>query len=64
MHESGIPPIHTPLHILNKLDEDIKDKIRVYHVAAHDIENLKESKLQWIKIGLKNTIVLLKSRAD
>lgn len=45
LHEAGIPPIHTPIHILNKLDDTIKDKIRLYHVAKSDIENFPECKL-------------------
>ena len=33
LHESGIPPIHTPIHILNKMSDKVKEKIRLYHVA-------------------------------
>jgi hypothetical protein len=64
IHESGIPPIHTPLHILNKLSDEIKDKIRLYHVAKNDVENFTECNLKRIVVGLKHTIVLIKQLSE
>ena len=32
-HESGIPPLHTPLSRLDALDDDIKRRLRVLHVT-------------------------------
>lgn len=32
-HESGIPPLHTPLERLDALDDDIKRRLRVLHVT-------------------------------
>ena len=33
VHESGIPPIHTPLTVLAELPPEIKNNIRVYHIT-------------------------------
>lgn len=33
LHEAGIPPIHTPISVLASLDEEIKKKMYLYHVA-------------------------------
>ena len=38
LHEAGIPPIHTPINVLNKLDEKIKNNLLLYHVAKKDVE--------------------------
>jgi hypothetical protein len=27
LHEAGIPPIHTPISVLNKLSKEIKEKL-------------------------------------
>jgi CRP-like cAMP-binding protein/phosphoribosyl 1,2-cyclic phosphodiesterase len=35
-HESGIPPLHTPITFLNSLPEDIQKKVVVYHIAKKD----------------------------
>ncbi len=32
-HESGVPPLHTPLSILTALDDDTKARLRVLHVT-------------------------------
>ncbi|HEY1098166.1 MAG TPA: cyclic nucleotide-binding domain-containing protein [Myxococcota bacterium] len=32
-HESGIPPLHTPLDRLDNLDDDVKRRLRVLHVT-------------------------------
>lgn len=32
-HESGVPPLHTPLSILTDLDDDVKRRLRVLHVT-------------------------------
>jgi CRP-like cAMP-binding protein len=32
-HESGVPPLHTPLALLEALDDDIKRRLRVLHVT-------------------------------
>lgn len=58
IHESGVPPIHTPLEALSSLPDNVKEKIRVYHIAAKDFK--KDSGLKYCDIGLKNTIVLVK----
>jgi hypothetical protein len=34
LHESGAPPIHTPLDVLQKLPQDVKDRLYVVHTSA------------------------------
>lgn len=34
-HESGVPPLHTPLERLEALDDDVKARLRVLHVTPH-----------------------------
>jgi hypothetical protein len=55
-HEAGVPPIHTPMKVLQELPNDIKEKIYLVHVAAKDIP--KDSGLKIAKVGLENTIRL------
>lgn len=37
-HESGVPPLHTPLERLEALDDDVKARLRVLHVTPHRIK--------------------------
>jgi CRP-like cAMP-binding protein len=37
-HESGIPPLHTPLERLESLDDDVKSRLRVLHVTPHKLQ--------------------------
>jgi CRP-like cAMP-binding protein len=32
-HESGVPPLHTPIELLAALDDDVKKRLRVLHVT-------------------------------
>jgi hypothetical protein len=34
LHESGAPPIHTPLDVLQKLPQEVKDRLYVVHTSA------------------------------
>ena len=52
-HESGIPPLHTPISYLSSLDEDIQKRITVYHIAQKDFP--KDTKLTLAKFGIENT---------
>ena len=36
-HESGIPPLHTPIERLAALDDDVKKRLRVLHVTPHRV---------------------------
>ena len=53
-HESGIPPLHTPVTYLNSLPADIKKKIVVYHIAKKDFP--KETDLRLATFGIENTL--------
>jgi hypothetical protein len=37
LHEAGVPPIHTPAKVLAALPAEVKEKIKLIHVAAKDI---------------------------
>lgn len=41
-HESGVPPLHTPLHILTALDDDVKRRLRVLHVTPGRLTQHKD----------------------
>lgn len=34
LHEAGAPPIHTPIHVLQNLPEEVKARLYVVHTAA------------------------------
>ena len=55
-HEAGVPPIHTPMKILQELPIEIKEKLYLVHVAAKDVP--KDAGLKIAKVGLENTIML------
>lgn len=55
-HEAGVPPIHTPMKILQDLPIEIKEKLYLVHVAAKDVP--KDAGLKIAKVGLENTIKL------
>lgn len=52
-HESGVPPLHTPIKYLDSLPEDIKKKIIVYHIAKKDFP--EKTKLRLATFGIENT---------
>jgi CRP-like cAMP-binding protein len=52
-HESGIPPLHTPIAFLNSLEPDIQEKIVVYHIADKDFP--EDTKLSLATFGIENT---------
>ncbi|HMV43216.1 MAG TPA: cyclic nucleotide-binding domain-containing protein, partial [Leptospiraceae bacterium] len=53
-HESGVPPLHTPIKYLDSLPEEVKKKTVVYHIAAKDFP--KETSLTLAKFGIENTL--------
>ncbi|MBN1698860.1 MAG: cAMP/cGMP-dependent 3',5'-cyclic-AMP/GMP phosphodiesterase [Spirochaetales bacterium] len=53
-HESGIPPLHTPIAYLNSLTEDIQKKIVVYHIAKKDFP--PQTDLTLATFGIENTL--------
>ena len=55
-HESGIPPLHTPLRYLASLPEDVQSRTVVYHISAKDFGALKGSSLQRATFGIENTL--------
>ena len=56
LHEAGVPPIHTPMKVLNNLDNEIKKKTLLVHVAAKDVP--ADSGLKIAECGLEKTVVL------
>jgi len=53
-HESGVPPLHTPIKYLNSLPEELQKRIVVYHIAKKDFP--EETSLQLAKFGIENTL--------
>ncbi len=54
-HESGIPPLHTPISYLNSLPSELKKRIVVYHIAKKDFP--AETDLKLATFGIENTLV-------
>lgn len=55
-HESGIPPLHTPLAVFDNLKEETRKKIIIYHIAQKDFP--KKTNLTLARSGIENTIYL------
>ncbi|MBU8913328.1 MAG: cAMP/cGMP-dependent 3',5'-cyclic-AMP/GMP phosphodiesterase [Spirochaetales bacterium] len=55
-HESGIPPLHTPLKFLASLPEDVQSRAVVYHIAEKDFNAIGETALQRATFGIENTL--------
>lgn len=53
-HESGIPPLHTPIRYLNSLPQDIQKRIVVYHIAKKDFP--EQTDLTLATFGIENTL--------
>ncbi len=53
-HESGVPPLHTPIKYLNSLPEEIQKRIVIYHIAKKDFP--EETSLTLAKFGMENTL--------
>ncbi len=53
-HESGIPPLHTPINYMNTLPDDIQKRIVIYHIAKKDFP--QETSLTLAKFGMENTL--------
>ncbi len=53
-HESGVPPLHTPIQYLNSLPVDLQKKTVVYHIARKDFPD--ETSLTLARFGMENTL--------
>ncbi len=53
-HESGMPPLHTPISYLNSLPVETQKKMVIYHIAAKDFP--EKTNLTLAKFGIANTI--------
>jgi len=53
-HESGVPPLHTPISYLNSLPEEVQKRIVVYHIAKKDFP--EDTNLTLAKFGIENTL--------
>ncbi|MCP4130924.1 MAG: cAMP/cGMP-dependent 3',5'-cyclic-AMP/GMP phosphodiesterase [bacterium] len=52
-HESGVPPLHTPIDYLNSLPDNIRKKTIVYHIPKKGMP--EETILTLAKFGIENT---------
>ncbi|MBN2440270.1 MAG: cAMP/cGMP-dependent 3',5'-cyclic-AMP/GMP phosphodiesterase [Spirochaetales bacterium] len=55
-HESGIPPLHTPISYLNSLPDKIQKKSIIYHIAKKDFP--ENTNLTLARFGIENTVYL------
>lgn len=53
-HESGVPPLHTPIKYLNSLPKDLQKRIVIYHIAKKDFP--EKTSLTLAKFGMENTL--------
>jgi CRP-like cAMP-binding protein len=53
-HESGIPPLHTPIKYLNSLNSDIQKRTVIYHIAKKDF--VQDTDLTLATFGIENTL--------
>jgi len=53
-HESGVPPLHTPIKYMNTLPVDIQKRIVIYHIAKQDFPG--ETSLTLATFGMENTL--------
>jgi len=53
-HESGVPPLHTPVKYMNALPEDLQKRIVIYHIAKKDFP--EDTSLTLAKFGMENTL--------
>ncbi len=60
IHEAGVPPIHTPVRVLDELDPQIKKRLLLVHVSESSLA--KTRGLRVAPTGLENTIDLKASR--
>ncbi len=56
IHEAGIPPVHTPLSVLNALSDSIKERLYLNHLNASSIP--EGSGLRMAPTGVDKTFVL------
>lgn len=54
LHEAGVPPIHTPIHVFEKLSDDVKERLYLVHVAESSVP--EDSGLKVAGEGVENTI--------
>ncbi len=52
-HESGVPPLHTPVDFLNSLPKEIQKKTVVYHIPASNMP--EKTDLTLARFGMEHT---------
>jgi glyoxylase-like metal-dependent hydrolase (beta-lactamase superfamily II) len=62
LHESGIPPIHTPQSVFLEWPPELLKKLYLFHCSCDSIKCNK--KLKVIHSGLENSLVLLSGKPD
>jgi len=60
LHETGVPPIHTPLRVLEALPDNIKERMYVVHTSALD----PKCKLKVAPPGIAGTIRVTESKTE
>lgn len=57
LHESGIPPIHTPQSVFLDWPPELQEKLYLFHCSCDSIKN--QHKLKVVHAGLENSLVLV-----
>ncbi|MFP4498828.1 MAG: cyclic nucleotide-binding domain-containing protein [Vulcanimicrobiota bacterium] len=55
-HEAGIPPIHTPIKVLEKLPDSTKKRLYLSHISSDSLS--ETSQLRIAQPGVGNTIII------
>ena len=56
LHESGVPPIHTPLETLEAMPPEVKEKLYIVHKPSEKVP--RDRGLKPALVGPENTIVI------
>jgi hypothetical protein len=56
LHESGVPPIHTPMSTLVDLPEDVKKRLYIVHTTMSQVP--KDKGLKAAPVGVENSLIL------
>lgn len=56
VHEAGVPPIHTPAARLAELPAEVKDRLRIIHIAEADLP--RDAGLRLARTGFDETLEL------
>ena len=60
LHESGIPPIHTPQSVFLEWPQELQEKLYLFHCSCDSVKN--QTKLKVVHSGLENSLILVQEK--